>query len=301
MSKKTRFCKMETPKDYGLIATFVAVADENSFSKAAAKLGLSKGTVSRAIARLETNLGVELIHRTTHDMSLSTAGVALYERTGRHLKALDTALTALPDLADQPSGLLRLAAPGDICAVVLPRLISQFSLRYPEVSFDLRTTNVTRDLVGEGIDVAIHAMGASLKDSTLKVRRLAVPRGGFYASPAYLARRGRPKALDAPDHDWVFHSAIVALWKLQDLPRKFLVDDFLLARDLMRDGAGVGPLLTFIAEPYVREGLLEPVPILPPSAVRGSYVLLYPSSGQVSKKVAAFRDFVVEWVRRHPF
>ncbi|HEY0286511.1 MAG TPA: LysR family transcriptional regulator [Pseudomonas sp.] len=291
---------MKTPPDYSLIATFVAVADENSFSKAAAKLKVSKGTVSRAIAKLEESVGAELIHRTTHSMALSTAGIAFYERTAHYLKALDEALTTLPERAETPSGLLRLTSPRDFGAIVLPQLLSQFAWRYPEITFDLRITHAYPDLVGEGVDVAIHPMAVPLKDSTLKIRHLGTPKGGFYAAPSYLARRGRPRWVGADDHDWVFHSAIVALWQLQKLPTKYLVDDFFLARNLLRDGAGVGPLLTFIAEPYVRDGLLEAVPLSPPSDVRGSYVLLYPSSGQVPKKVSVFCDFVTNWVQRYP-
>ncbi|RLM22124.1 hypothetical protein BIY29_12745 [Brenneria alni] len=291
---------METPLDYGLIAIFIAVADEGSFSRAAARLRISNGTVSRAIVKLEKSVGAELIHRTTHSMALSTAGIALYERTAHYLKALDEAMTTLPERAEIPSGLLRITAPRDFGAIVLPQLLLQFARRYPAITFDLRITRSYPDLVGEGIDVAIHPMTVPLKDSMLKVRHLGTPKGEFYAAPSYLARRGKPRVIGDDGHDWVFHSAIVALWQLQKLPTRYLVDDFFLARNLLRDGAGVGPLLTFIAEPYVREGLLEPIPIPPPSESRGTYVLLYPSSGQVPKKVSVFCEFIINWVQRYP-
>ena len=89
----------KTPLDYDLIAIFIAVAEEKSFSKAAIRLGIGKGTVSRAIAELEEQLAAELIHRTTHAVALSTAGTALYERTAKHLRALDEG-----DLRDQAWG-----------------------------------------------------------------------------------------------------------------------------------------------------------------------------------------------------
>ncbi|HEX5660975.1 MAG TPA: LysR family transcriptional regulator, partial [Polyangiales bacterium] len=86
----------ETPVDYQLLAVFVAVAEQNSFSKAARKLGIGKGTVSRAIARLERTVGAELLHRTTHHVALSTAGSALFERAAPHLAALNQAVVKLP-------------------------------------------------------------------------------------------------------------------------------------------------------------------------------------------------------------
>jgi DNA-binding transcriptional LysR family regulator len=290
---------METPPDYNLIAVFIAVVDENSFSKAAEKLKVSKGTVSKSIAKLEEVIGAELIHRTTHSMALSTAGIAFYDRTASYMKALDEVMTTIPERAEIPSGLLRLTAPREFGSIVLPQLLSQFSRRYPEIVFDIRIAPVSQDLVGEGIDVAIHPMAIPLKDSTLKIRKIGTPQGAFYASPSYLARRGKPQFLGDEAHDWVFHSSIIALWKLQKLSTKYLIDDYFLARDLLRDGAGIGPLLTFIAEPYVREGLLETVAVTPPSDARGSYVLLYPSSGQTPKKVSAFCDFIVDWFKRY--
>src|SRR5690348_7586639 len=125
-----------TQLNLDLLATFVTVASAESFSKAAKQLGVSKGTVSRAVARLERELGAELLHRTTHEVALSTAGTALYERVAPHVAALGSALGELPERAEQPSGVLRLTAAPDIAAMILPELIASFTLRYPDVRFD---------------------------------------------------------------------------------------------------------------------------------------------------------------------
>ena len=111
----------ETQADTQLLATFVAVADEQSFTKAARKLGIGKGTVSRAIAQLEEQLGAELLHRTTRAVALSTAGVALYERVAPHVIALNQAVQKLPERAAVPSGELRMTAPQDIATSSCPR------------------------------------------------------------------------------------------------------------------------------------------------------------------------------------
>jgi len=104
----------ETQADTWLLTTFVAVADEQSFTKAARKLGIGKGTVSRAIALLEEQLGAELLHRTTHAVALSTAGVALYERVASHVTVLNQAVQKFLERVVVPSGELCMTAPQDI-------------------------------------------------------------------------------------------------------------------------------------------------------------------------------------------
>jgi DNA-binding transcriptional LysR family regulator len=95
----------------------------------------------------------------------------------------------------------------------------------------------------------------------------------------------------------VLHPAVARLFKLRTPPVQFLVNDFVLARELLREGVGVGVLPSFVARTYVREGLLEEVPFGKGAERLGELVLLYPSSGQTPKKVTAFRDFLVEALR----
>lgn len=291
---------METPVDYSLLAVFVAVAEARSFSKAARKLGIGKGTASRAIAKLEALAGADLIHRTTHSVALSTAGTALYERSASHLAALDKAVVQLPEHAEQPSGMLRLTAPRDLGALVLPQVIAEFARRYPDITFDLHITNNVIDLVGQGFDVAIRA-ATKMKDSTLTMRRLASTHVEFFAAPSYLARRGRPKRFGAAGHDWLIHPGLARWLKLPpNSAIRFLTDDLVMARDLLREGAGIGVLPRFIASTYVREGLLETVTIphrVPPAS---HFYFVYPSSGQVPRKVIAFRDFLFDWLKKSP-
>lgn len=291
---------METQTRYDLLAVFVAVADEASFTKAAHKLGMGKGTVSRAIATLEKQLGAELIHRTTHAVALSTAGTALYERAAKHLLALDQAVQRLPERAEEPSGVLRLTAPNDFGFVVLPGVLAQFVRRYPEVRVDLRMTNAVVDLVAEGFDVAIRAVG-KMKDSTLTMRRLGMGTGGWFAAPSYLARRGKPKKVGEEGHDWILHPALRTLLKLPpQISYRFFCDDMLMARSLAREGAGICLLPAFVAAPYVSEGLLQAVPLGEQSPIKTELALIYPSSGQVPRKITAFRDVLLEALSPSP-
>jgi DNA-binding transcriptional LysR family regulator len=287
-----------TPIDYDLLAMFVTVADETSFSNAARRLGIAKGTVSRAITRLEAMVGVELLHRTTHSVALSTAGASLYERTAPHLLALDRAVGRLPERAEEPSGELRITAPPDFGAAVLAPLLGQFALRYPEVRFDLRLSASIVDLVSAGFDVAIRPGPNKRKDSTLTSRRLGGAALRHYASPAYVARRGVPRQFGEPGHDWVVFPPLLTLLKLPKGVRpRFLSNDFNMTRSLVREGVGVGLMPSFLANPDVAAGTLVPVTLQESAALSGSLFFVYPSSGQVPRKVVAFRDFLIDRMR----
>jgi len=292
---------MKTPIDYQLLSMFIAVADETSFSKAARKLGLGKGTVSRGISRLEETLGTQLIHRNTHTVALSTAGIALYERTAHHLQALDQAVQKLPERAEQPSGELRITAPLDFGRILLPDVLAQFSRRYPDVHFNVRITNAHVDLVAEGFDLAIRAASNTLENSNLTARRIGNAAIGFYASPAYVARRGKPKTLGEAGHCWILPPQVLAQLKVpKGVFSRFVCDDFFLIRELVGDGTGVGAMPTFVAEPRVREGVLEALPMNDLPRWRGGMFIVYPKSGQVSRKVTAFRDFLLERLKKTP-
>ncbi len=278
----------ETP-DLNLLRIFVAVADEESFSRAADRLGIAKGTVSRSIARLEETLGAQVLHRTTHSVALSTAGEALYERVASHVRALETASRSLPDASAEPAGHLRITAPNDFGIAVLPEVIARFGLRYPDVSFSINLSNERFDLVADGFDLAIRATSGPLQDSSLQVRRLGRFVGKAYASPTYLARRGTPSKFGEEGHDWIgFHGV------QPGEAFRYEINDFFALKNLIVAGAGVGMLPALIADPFTRTG--ELVRVLTDFELRdtANVWVLYPSSGQVAPKVAAFRDFLLE-------
>jgi DNA-binding transcriptional LysR family regulator len=140
-------------------------------------------------------------------------------------------------------------------------------------------------------------------ESLATARRLAGAGIAFYAAPSYLARRGRPTQLGDSAHDWVLHPRARALWEIWKVPPeaagRFVCNDMFLIRELLREGVGVGVLPRFLAEPYVRDGLLEAVP-LGDSGLRDEsfFFLVYPSRGRVPRKVTAFRDFLLERLKK---
>lgn len=283
------------------LVVFLAVAETRSFSKAAARLGVGKGTVSRVIAALEARLGTELVHRTTQRVGLSTAGSALYARAAPHLAALGAAIGEVADADTGPSGVLRIAAPNDFGVVVLPDLLAAFSALHPAIRYDVRLGPHRADLVADGFDLAFRASAGPLQDSSLTMRRLGVGTAAAYASPAYLARHGHPATLGDPGHAWLVHVAVPSrLASLGELGPAVLADDFFLLRDLAVRGLGVVLLPTLLAAPHVAAGDLEAVRPATAFASTANLFLLYPSSGTLPRKVTAFRDFALDWFKRTP-
>lgn len=291
--------------DLRLLATFEAVARTASFSAAARELGMPKSSVSRGVARLEAELGVPLLFRTTRKVSPSAAGTALYDRLAPLLRSVKAALGEMPEREEQPSGTLRVTAPVDLGQLFLAEVVSRYAARYPAVAVELHLTGRVVDLVGEGYDAALR-VGQKLKDSTLLVRKVAPVLMQLYASPIYLARRGLPRSeADLAAHDWVvFRSGPqglrVAGPGAAGAPRpRVTCDDVVFARDAVRSGIGLGLLPTFVAEPEVLAGTLQRV--LPRYQREAGWLhVVTPAVKQVPRKVAAFRELVVELLGAGP-
>ncbi|WP_163868380.1 LysR family transcriptional regulator [Myxococcus eversor] len=293
--------------DLNQLALFVAVAEGASFSTAAKKLGMPKSSVSRGISSLESSLGVQLLHRTTRRVALSTAGQALYERVSPMLASLSKSVGELPELEEEPSGELRLTAVVDWGTTVLAEIITRFVARYPAVKVDLHLDNRVVDLVAEGFDAALRLSSNTLKDSSLRARRLGLFSLRLYGSPSYLARRGTPRhPRDLASHSWVsFRSAkpfsLVGPGETLRVPQNgsILCDDMFFMRETLRLGAGIGFLPTMLAEPDITEGRL--VPVLPKWSMPGGSVWFVSTAERhMPRKVAAFRDFLVESLKQRP-
>lgn len=185
--------------DYEGWACFAAVGDHGSFTAAAAAIGLSKASVSKAVTRLETSLGITLLHRSSRVVTLSTAGTGLLDRA-RAMVAAATAATeaARGDRLDL-AGPIRLAAPMSFGIRVLGPPLAAFLEDHPAVEIDVMLSDARHDLVAEGIDLSLRI--ARLEDSSLLARTIAPVRESMIASPAYLAEHGTPHhPLDLAGH-----------------------------------------------------------------------------------------------------
>jgi DNA-binding transcriptional LysR family regulator len=298
----------ESPAQLDDLGVFVRVVEHKSMSGAARQLGVPKSTISRSIARLEDGLRVRLFQRTTRSLAPTDAGQALYAEVLPHVDALRAATSVLTTENDVPRGLLRVTAPNDVGTLLLADIIGRFCQRYPEVQVEVVLTPRTVDLVAEGIDVAVRA--GVLRDSSLVARKIADTELRLFASPTYLARRGTPRtAADLATHDAVLFRAKNghAKWTLECRSEKSTVDvkgcisgdDFAFLLAATVSGAGIALLPRFTAEAEIRAGRL--VRVLPTHAASaGAMYIVHASSKHLPRKIAVFRDFVIEAIRAMP-
>ncbi|WP_077000901.1 LysR family transcriptional regulator [Variovorax sp. KK3] len=173
-----------------LIKTFREVAAHGSFSRAASRLDMSKASVSKYVAELESRFGVRLLNRSTRSVSLTDAGALLLERSKGVMDLIELTQAELQEHATRPTGRLRISAPQGMGQGDLPRLLGEFMGHYPEVTISLHLSAELVDLAEEGIDLALRF--GPITDDNLIVRKLAKPRMVVCASPLYWKKRGMP-------------------------------------------------------------------------------------------------------------
>ncbi len=252
---------------------FARVVEAGSFSGAARRVGLPKSTVSRRISELERQLGERLLLRTTRKLNLTDFGHQLLQHARLVADEVDAAASLALHRQSSPSGRLRVSFPSDPPVADLPKLVSDFLTRYPQVALEIDLSARRVDLIGEGFDLALR-MGTLPDDSSLVARRLSEHTWGLYASPHYLALRGTPREPgDLARHDGLAlhaRSGDPVIWQLtcsgdpnpswQGLPPlRAAANSPDLLTELAVHGAGIAPVPDRDANELVRQKRLKRV------------------------------------------
>lgn len=231
------------------IRVFLEVTERQSFTAAAAHLGLSKALVSKHVAALEERAGARLLNRTTRAVALTEAGQAFHERARATVTAWDAMMEAPTAGTRQPKGLLRVAGPRVFGESVLARLVAEFLHGQPNLRVDLALEERRVDVVGEGFDMAVR-VGVP-EDSSLVAVRLAAFPFVLCATPGYLERRGEPRSPpELAAHDCIVNTAIApnGQWTFRvdgrttrlAIPARVRVTSDQPVADFVRAGLGIG-------------------------------------------------------------
>lgn len=282
------------------LIAFAAVIDAGSFSAAAARLGQTPSGVSRTIARLEKQLGMTLIHRTTRRLDLTEEGAWLLGRARSVIAELANTEAEAQARRSQPSGLVRVNAATPALDHLLAPLVPEFLDAYPLVQLELASGETVVDLIEERADLAIR-IGA-LPDSTLNARRLGSSRVRVLAAPSYLERHGVPATVEelarhrllgftepASLNTWPLSHAGGEGWTTRP---QVTASSGETVRHLALAGSGIASLSDFLTRGDIAAGRL--VPVLEEHALPWSQPVwaVFYKQGGLAPRVAALVEFL---------
>lgn len=285
------------------MTAFVRSVDGGGFSAAARELGLTPSALSKLVTRLEDRLGARLLQRTTRRLHLTPEGEAFYIRSRRILADMDEAEAEVVEAGVRPTGLLRLHCGSAFGMHQLAPAVPLFLERHPGVELDITISDEPLVGLGEGVDLAIRI--GPLDESSMVARRICNLERVICAAPSYLERRGTPRTPDdLQQHNclWITSLPVLRRWPFDtdDGIRVVHIDGNVVANNaetvlqLAVAGVGITRLTDVIVGDAIRRGELipvlsewhhvEPVPLY----------ATYPSGRNLSPKIRAMVDFLVE-------
>ncbi|EJT06177.1 LysR family transcriptional regulator [Rhizobium sp. CCGE 510] len=285
------------------LRTFVEVADAGGVTSAARRLGVSKSIVSRRLVRLEADLGVQLLARTTRGAALTEAGITFRDYAARVCAEIDAAReTILP--AGDLCGRLRVALPLSFGPTHFAPVLADMARRHPQLHIDTSYSDRFVDLIAEGFDCAIRV--GFLPDSNLIAKRVGPIYGKLVASPDYIKANGSP---ERPE-DLAAHQALMQgteTWQFMDGDRvvtvhprgRFKADNATALAAAALAGLGIAWIPDGITHQYVASGALVPVMTRYPPPAAGIYVIRPPGQ-HPARKVRVLTEMLIECFEQAP-
>ena len=285
------------------LQTFVAVADAGGISAAARRLGVSKSIVSRRLFRVEAELGVQLLARTTRGAALTEAGITFRDHAARASAEIDTAReTILP--TGELRGRLRVAMPLSFGPTHFAPVLAEMAHQHPQLQIHTSYSDRFVDLIAEGFDCAIRV--GYLQDSNLIAKRIGPIYGKLVASPDYIRTRGSPQTPD----ELVTHQALMQgteAWQFMDGDKivtvqpqgRFKADNATALAAAAAAGLGIAWLPDCITYDYVTSGALVPIMTRYPPPSAGAYVIRPPGQ-HPARKVRVLTEMLIKSFELNP-
>lgn len=279
------------------LETFVEVADAGGVSPAARRLGVSKSIVSRRLFRLEAELGVQLLIRTTRGAALTEAGATFRDHAARVCAEIETAREMIVPAGDL-RGRLRVAAPLSFGPTHFAPVLAEMARRHPQLHIHTCYTDRFVDLISEGYDCAIRV--GYIQDSNLIARRIGPIYGKLVASPGYIAAHGSPATPD----DIVAHEALMQgteAWQFMDGDKivmvrpqgRFKADNGTALIAAAVAGLGIAWLPDGLTHDHLASGTLVPVMTDYPPPPAGAYVVRPPGQ-HPARKIRVLTEMLIE-------
>jgi DNA-binding transcriptional LysR family regulator len=283
------------------MVVFAQIIEQGSLSAAAKHLRLSRAVVSYHLKKLETQLDVKLLNRTTRSIKLTEAGQAYYERCSVIAEQASAANQQIESFKNEPIGLLKITCPVNVGLQIVVPALNEFKKNYPKIKLDVMLTDDVVNIIKEGIDLAIR--GAPLPDSGLQASKLATLETCLCAAPEYLLQHGHPKnPADLSSHQWVIYNLTADVVTLTKGKHSFSItttgsistNNAAARTAFVEAGHGLGRIPTYDAWPKIKAGTLETVLEDYTFSAINVYGTFPPGTAN-SKKLRVLLDFLKEY------
>jgi DNA-binding transcriptional LysR family regulator len=290
-------------EDWGSLAAFAVVAEERSFTRASARLGVSPSALSHTMRRLEEKFGVQLLARSTRSVSTTQAGERLLARLSPAINEISTAVEQLGEISGRPSGHIRISAPGEAARRVIAPALPKFVGAYPDIVVEVLIEQAFTNIVERRLDAGIR-LGESLEKDVVAVPVSGPLRMAVIASPAYVKRHGMPRTpRDLRSHrcinlrlptagtiyKWEFERGTEKIEVAVDGPLIFDAGGMII--DAALAGLGIGYVLEDRAREHFKSGTMARLlpDWCPPFP---GFHLYYPGRRQLSPALGAFIEAI---------
>jgi len=285
------------------MVVFAHVVEQGNLTSAAKHIGLSRAVVSYHLKKLETQLDVKLLNRSTRSIALTEAGAQYYESCRIIAEQTKAAKQKMENLKNEPEGLLKITCPVNVGLQMVVPALSEFRRRYPKIELDVMLTDEVVNIMQEGIDLAIR--GAPLPDSGLQASKLWTLPTCLCGAPDYFKKKGRPATpADLEQHDWVIYKLTAGAIELVKGSRSFSVavkgtistNNAAARTAFIEGGHGLGRIPVYDALPKIQAGTLES--ILDDYQLKDINVFgVFPPGNARSKKLRLLLDFLKEYFK----